>query len=76
MYEELLKQDLKELEEKEKLEEAIKRKKYFENQNLRIKNNNQRSDDQKLEEALSHLHDFTTPYQAAVDRKTPLFAER
>lgn len=49
MYEELLKQDLKELEEKEKLEEAIKRKKYFENQNLRIKNNNQRSDDQKLE---------------------------
>lgn len=49
MYEELLKQDLKELEEKEKLEEAIRRKKYFENQNIRIKNNNERADDQKLE---------------------------
>ncbi|MGM0519008.1 MAG: hypothetical protein ACQERD_05145 [Campylobacterota bacterium] len=49
MYEELMKQDLKELEEKEKLEEAIRRKKYFENQNLRIKNNTQRPDDQKLE---------------------------
>jgi uncharacterized protein (DUF934 family) len=33
-------------------------------------------DDQNLEEALNHLHDFTTPYQAAVDRKTPLFAQR
>lgn len=49
MYEELMKQDLKELEEKEKLEEAIRRKKYFENQNTRIKNNNERADDQKLE---------------------------
>mgnify|MGYP005847887663 CR=1 FL=1 len=49
MYEELMKQDLDKLEENEKLEEAIKRKKYFENQNLRIKNNTQRPDDQKLE---------------------------
>ncbi|UTJ05282.1 hypothetical protein [Arcobacter roscoffensis] len=49
MYEELMKQDLKELEEKEKLEEAIRRKKYFDNQNLRVKNNNEKADDQKLE---------------------------
>jgi hypothetical protein len=49
MYEELMQQDVEELEEKEKLQEAIKRKKYFENQNLRIKNSTQRADDQKLE---------------------------
>lgn len=33
-------------------------------------------DDQNIEEALGHLNDFNTPYQAAVDRKTPLFAQR
>jgi len=49
MLEELQKQDQDELAEKERLAEAIKRKKYFENQNLRIKNSSQRSDDQKLE---------------------------
>ena len=32
--------------------------------------------DQKLEEALANLSDFSKPYQAAVDRKTPLFTER
>lgn len=49
MLKELQKQDLEELEEKERLAAAIKRKKYFEEQNMRIRNNNQRSDDQKLE---------------------------
>jgi uncharacterized protein (DUF934 family) len=32
--------------------------------------------DQKIHEAVSHFADFTKPYQAAVDRKTPLFLER
>ncbi len=49
MYSELIKQDQDELEEKERLEQAIKRKKYFENQNSRIQNNSERADDQKLE---------------------------
>lgn len=49
MLEELMKQDIKELEEKERLEAAIKRKKYFENQKIRIKNNKEKSNDQKLE---------------------------
>ncbi|QKJ22797.1 hypothetical protein [Poseidonibacter lekithochrous] len=49
MLEELLKQDQEELAEKERLEEAIRRKKYFEEQNMRILNSKERSDDQKLE---------------------------
>ena len=49
MLEELLKEDQEELEEKARLEEAIKRKKYFDEQNLRVKNAHQRGDDEKLE---------------------------
>lgn len=49
MLEELLKQDLEELEEKQRLQAAIERKKYFEQQNMRIKNAKERSDDLKLE---------------------------
>ena len=33
-------------------------------------------EDQNLEDALNHLNDFSTPYQAAVDKKIPLYAEQ
>ena len=49
MLEDLKKQDQTELEEKERLEEAIRREKYFKNQYMRIKKSNQRSNDHKLE---------------------------
>jgi len=49
MLEELSKQDKDELEEKQRIEEAIKRKKYFANQNIRIKKTKERTNDQKLE---------------------------
>jgi len=49
MLEELLQEDQKELEEKARLEEAIKRKKYFDEQNMRVQNAHQRGDDEKLE---------------------------
>jgi len=45
----LMQQDLKELEEKEKLEESIKRKNYYKNQRVRIKRNKVHSSDIKLE---------------------------
>lgn len=59
MLGELKQQDQKELEAKQRLEEAIKRKKYFEEQNMRIKNYNEKSDDQKLEAMmiLDELHE-------------------
>ncbi|WP_419769404.1 MAG: hypothetical protein ACNI3C_08625 [Candidatus Marinarcus sp.] len=50
--EELLQQDRAEVEEKERLQAAIERKKYFDNQNLRINNNIEISSDQKLEAML------------------------
>lgn len=49
MLAELLEQDRAEVEEKERLEAAIQRKKYFENQHIRIQDNTQRPNDQKLE---------------------------
>ena len=49
MLEDLMKQDQTELEEKQRIEEAIKRERYFKNQNIRIKKNNERSNDQKIE---------------------------
>lgn len=50
--EELLAQDQEELEEKERVEAAIERKKYFDQQNVRLKNNIEISSDQKLEAML------------------------
>lgn len=47
--EELLQQDRTELEEKERVQAAIERKKYFDNQNMRINNNVEISSDQKIE---------------------------
>lgn len=52
MLEELLKEDIEELEEKERIEAAIKRKKYFENQHIRIKSNREIRSDQRLEAML------------------------
>lgn len=49
MLEKLQKVDESELEEKENTLLAVKRKKYFEEQNIRIKNSNEKSDDHKLE---------------------------
>lgn len=49
MLEKLQKVDSEELKEKENTLLAIQRKKYFEEQNMRIKNSSERSDDQKLE---------------------------
>lgn len=49
MLEELLSQDQAELEEKERLEEAIRRKKYFDNQKNRINASREVPSDQKLE---------------------------
>lgn len=49
MLDELLAQDQKELEEKERLEEAIRRKKYFDNQKRRVKASREVPSDQKLE---------------------------
>lgn len=45
----LMQQDLQELEEKEKLEESIKRKNYYKNQRVRIKRDKIHSSDIKLE---------------------------
>ncbi|CAA0090866.1 Uncharacterised protein [BD1-7 clade bacterium] len=33
-------------------------------------------EDQNLDVALKHLHDFTTPYQASIDKPEPLFRQR
>lgn len=52
MLEKLLSVDREELDEKERIQEAIQRKKYFENQYIRIKNNRERPSDQKLEAML------------------------
>jgi len=49
MLAELLAQDQAELEEKIRVEEAIKREKYFKNQNIRVKKAHERSNDQKIE---------------------------
>lgn len=49
MLEELMQYSTEEIEEQDRIKEEIKRKKYFEEQNQRIKNNRQRSDDLKLE---------------------------
>jgi len=59
MLGELKQQDQKELEAKQRLEEAIKRKKYFEEQNMRIQNNCEKSSEQKLEAMmiLDELHE-------------------
>lgn len=49
---ELLAQDQIKLEEKERIEAAIERKKYFDNQNMRLQNNMEINADQKVEAAL------------------------
>ncbi len=49
MLEELQKHDIEELEEKQRLEAAIKRKKYFDNQSSRIESHSKASEDEKLE---------------------------
>ncbi len=49
---ELLAQDQVQLEEKERIEAAIERKKYFDNQNVRLQNNMEINADQKIEAAL------------------------
>lgn len=49
---ELLAQDQVVLEEKERIEAAIERKKYFDNQNIRLQNNMEINSDQKVEAAL------------------------
>jgi hypothetical protein len=49
MLENLLKEDQAELEEKQRIEEAIQREKYFKNQNMRVKNATERKNDQKIE---------------------------
>jgi len=49
MLAELLEQDRAEIEEKERLEAAIQRKKYFENQHIRIQDNTELPSDQKIE---------------------------
>lgn len=49
MLEELLAQDQAELEEKQRVEEAIKRKAYFDNQPNRINNNSSKTTNQKLQ---------------------------
>ncbi len=49
MLEELLAQDQAELEEKQRIEEEIKRKAYFDNQEERINNNTTKTLDQKLQ---------------------------
>lgn len=50
--EELLAQDQAKLEEKERIEAAIERKKYFDNQNVRLQNNMEINADQRVEAAL------------------------
>lgn len=52
MLEDLLAQDQVELEEKERIEAAIERKKYFDNQNIRIRDNRHIRSDEKLEAML------------------------
>ena len=49
MLADLLAQDQAEVEEKIRLEEAIRREKYFKNQNIRIKKAHERSNDRKIE---------------------------
>lgn len=57
----LMQQDLKELEEKEKLAEAVKRKNYYKNQRIRIKRNRVAPSDLKLEamHILDEIHEET-----------------
>jgi hypothetical protein len=52
MLDELLKQDIKELEEKERIKEAIKRKNYFKYQKVRLKRDTIKSNDEKIEAML------------------------
>lgn len=49
MLDELLKQDIEELEEQERLKEAVQRKNYYKYQKVRLKRDTVRSNDEKLE---------------------------
>ncbi|RXJ55286.1 hypothetical protein [Candidatus Marinarcus aquaticus] len=52
LLEEFLAQDQEELAEKERIEAAIERKKYFDHQNIRLQNNIEINSDQKIEASL------------------------
>jgi len=52
MLDELLKQDIKETEEKEQIKEAIERKNYFKYQKVRLKRDITKSNDEKIEAML------------------------